>query len=155
MLHRTFPEVKVSATTIRNTYKKNGIKFKFIKRAKKTVDFADPHYLQLFRDMFEAVKVARLKDMKLVWVDEAVFTFNTLGKRAWASKFQSINVNDVDFKVRTTAIIAGISEDGGLEALTMHKKSVTTPDFVAFIEMLSERFHGVGFDLFMDNLRVH
>ncbi len=69
-----------------------------------------------------------------MWVDEAVFTFNTLGKRAWSSKFQSISVKDIDFKV---AIVAAISEDGGLEAITMNKRSVRTPDFEAFIELLS------------------
>jgi hypothetical protein len=137
MLHRKFPEVIVSASTIRNIYSRHGIKFKFIKRGKKIVDFADPHYLHLFKEMYDAVRTTRLKDMKLVWVDEAVFTFNTLGKRAWSSKFQSISVKDIDFKVRTTAIIAAISEDGGLEAITMHKRSVSTPDFVAFIELLS------------------
>ena len=137
MLHRKFPEVIVSASTIRNIYLRHGIKFKFIKRGKKIVDFADPHYLHLFKEMYDAVRTTRLKDMKLVWVDEAVFTFNTLGKMAWSSKFQSISVKDIDFKVRTTAIVAAISEDGGLEAITMHKRSVSTTDFVAFIELLS------------------
>ena len=136
MLHRKFPEVIISASTIRNIYLRHGIKFKFIKRGKKIVYFADPHYLHLFKEMYDAV-TTRLKDMKLVWVDEAVFTFNTLGKRTWSSKFQSISVKDIDLKVKTTAIIAAISEDGDLEAITMHKRSVSTPDFVAFIEILS------------------
>jgi len=155
MFHRAFPEVKVSAWTIRDTYLRNGIKFKFIRRGKKPVDFNDPHYLDLFKEMYEAVRITRLKDMKLVWVDEAVFTFNKLGTRAWSSKYQSVTVKDIDFKIRTTAIIAAISEDDGLEALTMHKRSVSTPDFVDFIEHLSKKFNGRPFAIFMDNLRVH
>ena len=73
------------------------------------LNYSDPHYLHLFKEMYDAVRTTRLKDMKLVWVDEAVFTFNTLGKRAWSSKFKSISVKDIDFKVKTTAIIALIS----------------------------------------------
>jgi hypothetical protein len=40
--------------------------------------------------MYDAVKVTRLRDVKLVWVDEAMFTFNTFSTRAWSSKNQSI-----------------------------------------------------------------
>jgi hypothetical protein len=56
MLHRKFPEVIVSASTIRNIYLRHGIKFKFIKRGKKIVDFADPHYLHLFKEMYRCCK---------------------------------------------------------------------------------------------------
>ena len=46
--------------------------------------------------MFFAVKSARLRDKKLVWIDEAVFTFNTFSKRAWASKYSRIIISDAD-----------------------------------------------------------
>ena len=36
--------------------------------------------------MFDAVNVSRLRDVKLVWEDEAMFTFNTFSTRAWSSK---------------------------------------------------------------------
>ena len=68
------------------TYKRHGIKFKFIKRGKKIIDYSDPHYLNLFTDMHRAVKATRHHDMKLFWVDEAMFTFNTFRKKAWAAK---------------------------------------------------------------------
>ena len=46
--------------------------------------------------MYHAVKSARLRDKKLVWIDEAVFTFNTFRKRAWAGKYSRITISDAD-----------------------------------------------------------
>ena len=36
--------------------------------------------------MYSAVKVTRLRDVKLVWVDEAMFTCNTFSTKAWSAK---------------------------------------------------------------------
>jgi len=36
--------------------------------------------------MYDAVKVTTLRDVKLVWVDEAMFTFNTFSTRASSAK---------------------------------------------------------------------
>ena len=84
MFHRTFPEIKISPTLLKTTYKMCGIKFKFIHRGKKVIDYTNQYYYDLFRDMYDAVKVTRLRDMKLVWFDEAMFTFNNFSTRAWS-----------------------------------------------------------------------
>ena len=76
MFHRTFPEIKISASLLWRTYKQRGVRFKFINRGKKVIDYAIEYYYNLFREMYDAVKVTRLRDVKLVWVDEAMFTFN-------------------------------------------------------------------------------
>jgi hypothetical protein len=73
--------------------------------------------------MYDAVKVTRLRDVKLVWVDEAMFTFNTFSTRAWSAK--------------------------------IHPHSITAKEFIEFVEMLSDKFHGQEFAIFMDNLQVH
>ena len=101
------------------------------------------------------MKATRLSDKKLVWVDEAVFTFNTFRKRAWSGRNDSIRVQDTEARVQTMAFIAAISEDRGLEAWSMHPNAISTPEFVAFVEQLSTLFHGAEFTIFMDNLQVH
>ena len=105
--------------------------------------------------MFEAVRTTRQKDVKLVWVDEAVFTFNTFRTRAWAGPNHCIQVQDADARVQTMAFIAAISEDRGLEAWAMHPNAITKTEFVAFLEQLSARFQGAEFAVFLDNLSVH
>ena len=64
--------------------------------------------------MYDAVKVTRLRDVKLVWVDEAMFTFNTFSTRAWSAKHQSIQVDDADIRIKSMAFIGAISDNGGL-----------------------------------------
>ena len=96
MFHRTFPEIKISASLLHRTYKELGIKYKFIIRGKKIIDYSNQYYFNLFNDMYFAVKSARLRDKKLVWIDEAVFTFNTFRKRAWAGKYSRITISDAD-----------------------------------------------------------
>jgi len=155
MFHRTFPELKISASLLQRTYKQCGVKFKFIHRGKKVIDYTNPYYHNLFREMYDAVKVTRLRDVKLVWVDEAMFTFNTFSTRAWSAKHQSIEVNDADIRIKSMAFLGAISDNGGLEAYTMHAKAITTKEFIEFVEMLSAKFHGQDFAIFMDNLQVH
>ena len=53
------------------------------------------------------------------------------------------------------AFIAAISEDGGLEAWAIHSRSISTEQFVAFIEAISEKYDQQEFAMFMDNLQVH
>jgi transposase len=155
MFHRTFPELKISASLLQRTYKQCGVKFKFIHRGKKVIDYTNQYYHDLFREMYDAVKVSRLRDVKLVWVDEAMFTFNTFSTRAWSAKHQSIEVNDADIRIKSMAFLGAISDNGGLEAYTIHAHAITTKEFVEFVEMLSDKFHGQDFAIFMDNLQVH
>lgn len=105
--------------------------------------------------MYYAVKRTRLRDKKLVWVDEAVFSFNTFNTKAWSAKHSSIKVKDADAKIKTMTLIAGISEDLGLEAFAIHPRSINADNFVAFVRHLSNKFGGQEFSIFMDNLQVH
>ena len=53
------------------------------------------------------------------------------------------------------AFIGAISDNGGLEAYTIHPKAIITVELIEFVEMLSARFLGKEFAIFMDNLQVH
>ena len=63
MFHRTFPEIKISPSLLWRTYKQCGVKFKFIHRGKKVIDYSNQYYYNLFRDMYDAVKVTRHRDV--------------------------------------------------------------------------------------------
>jgi hypothetical protein len=152
MFHRHFPELKVSATLIYRTYKKLGICYKYIQKKKKFIDFTDPIYLDIFRKMHRQLGLARLYELKIVYLDEAIFSHNTFNKRAWSGTYHPISVPENTLKVKTQAIIAAISEDVGLEAYALHPRSIKAEQFIAFLEQLSERFNGQDFAVFMDNL---
>ena len=88
MFHRIFLEIKISQTLLGRTYKSLGIKYKFIKRGKKIIDYSNQYYNNIFDQMYHTVKSTRVRDKKLVWIDEAVFTFNTFSTRAWSGNTQ-------------------------------------------------------------------
>lgn len=52
-------------------------------------------------------------------------------------------------------MIAAVSQDGGLEDYLIYPRSISTPQFIEFINKLSEKFGGQDFSIFMDNLSVH
>jgi transposase len=64
-------------------------------------------------------------------------------------------VKDADAKIKTLALVAAISEDCGLEAFSIYPRSINSENFVAFVQLLSQRFGGQEFAVFMDNLQVH
>jgi transposase len=64
-------------------------------------------------------------------------------------------VNDADIRIKTMAFLGAISDNEGLEAYTIHPNSIATKEFIEFVEMLSDKFHGQEFAIFMDNLQVH
>jgi DDE superfamily endonuclease len=91
----------------------------------------------------------------VVYLDETVFTFSTFRSKGWAHRRDRIKVIDSDLRVQTLALIAAISEDGGLIDFAIHPRAINTEVFVAFVRQLAEKFAGIDFALFLDNLSVH
>ena len=54
--------------------------------------------------------------MKLLFIDEGVFSFNTFNSKAWSSSNSHIIVKEANLRIKSQAFIAAISEDGGLES---------------------------------------
>jgi hypothetical protein len=93
MFHRQFPELKVSASTIERVYRANKVRFKFIRASKKVIDYSDMRYKKLLIECYEQVKRFRDKGVPIVYLDEAIFTFHTIKKRAWYSKLENLKVS--------------------------------------------------------------
>jgi hypothetical protein len=92
---------------------------------------------------------------RVVYLDETVFTYSTFRAKGWAHRRDRIKVNDSDLKVQTLALIAAISEDGGLIDFAIHPRAINTEVFVAFVRQIAEKLAGEDFALFLDNLSVH
>ncbi len=57
--------------------------------------------------------------------------------------------------MQTTAVIAAISEDGGLIDYLVHPRAINTEVFLAFMKQVAQKLDGGDFALFLDNLNVH
>ena len=90
----------MSATTLGRVYSKGKVKFKFIIRIKKEIDNNVPYYRGLFDIMLAELKKVKEKKMKLIFIDEAVFSFNTFSTKAWSSAYTSISVRDANIRIK-------------------------------------------------------
>ena len=84
--------MKISASTIERIYFKGRVKFKFINKIKKVINFNDDYYKNLFVEMYSKLQMVLTQNIKLIYIDEAVFTFNTCKTKAWSAAYQSISV---------------------------------------------------------------
>ena len=112
---------------------KHKIRFKNIKRGKREIDFTESQYASLFHRMRSLLNQMHESKTKVVYLDETMFTFSTFRAKSWAHKRDRIKINDSDLKVQTLALIAAISEDGGLIEYSIHPKAINTESFVAFV----------------------
>ena len=55
----------------------------------------------MFIKMDRLLKLTRLYGDKIVFLDEAVFTFNTFRTKAWSSSYNSISVKESAIKLKT------------------------------------------------------
>lgn len=155
MFHRSYPEAKISPSTLLRLYKAHKISYKKVKRVKPQIDLLAGRYRTLALEMLRLIDEARTKALKVIYVDEAVFTFNTFERKAWSNRGTTITVPEKSLSLGTYAITTAVSRQGGLELSTTCKRSVTREQFVDFVEALSQSQQGQPFALFLDNLRAH
>lgn len=137
MLHRAFPEIKISPSTLSRVYAAHKIRFKQIRRVKPPLDLLSGKPREQALQMLRDLRYAQSRNLKIVFVDEAVFTFNTFQGKAWAPVGENIEVSEKSLSMPTWAIVTGVSTERGIELSITHKRSVATPQFVDFLEQLS------------------
>ena len=105
--------------------------------------------------MIQLLSEVKEQKLPLVFLDEAVFTFNTFNAKAWSAPYASIKVMDYKMRVKTQALISAVSLDEGMVDYSIHHRSIKTEEFKAFMDKLSLKFDRQPFAVFLDNLSVH
>jgi hypothetical protein len=68
-------------------------------------------YKKLLIECYEKVKSLRERGVPIVYLDEAMFTFNTIKKRAWYSKLENLKVAQESRQMKPLALVAAIESD--------------------------------------------
>ena len=68
---------------------------------KKTVNFQNQEYRTLFDKMINLLDQVKQQQLPLVFLDEAIFSFNTFNTKAWSLPYESLAVKDSAIKVKT------------------------------------------------------
>ena len=50
--------------------------------------------------MCELLQMVKRTNMKLLYIDEAVFSFNTMRSKAWSSAYSTIDVHDAKIRMK-------------------------------------------------------
>lgn len=82
----------MSASVLARIYKDHKITFKYIRRIKKVIDFNVEYYRNILFTMSDKLVQAKFESLKIIYCDEAVFTFNTFCKKSWSPPYLNISV---------------------------------------------------------------
>ena len=108
--------MKISTFTLLRVYRQHGISrkgFRFVK----TLSIKDPGgRVGAIRDLKKRVQQAREAGRRLIFTDEAVFTTATLASKGYAHKGENVTIEEKLTSSPALAVVAGVSEVGGLEA---------------------------------------
>lgn len=91
----------------------------------------------------------------IVFVDECMFTFSTLPKKAYAAKGMNVDIDPKDGHSETVALLAGIDAVHGMVYYDIFSRSVDQDKFIKFANGLKEHLGDRPAAIFMDNLAVH
>ena len=91
----------------------------------------------------------------IIYVDEAVATKSTYLKRDWSLLMKTFEIDTTLYSAPTTAFVAGISRENGVECVLYRERSIKTEDFIEFMKMIKRKYPFKKLVLFFDQLSVH
>ena len=92
------------------------------------------------------------KGTKLVFLDEAIFSFNTVSTRTWYSTYSSFKIVESNVRIKSQALLSAVSLEKGMEHFMTNPRSICAVQFIAFLEELSQLFGGREFAIFLETL---
>lgn len=93
--------------------------------------------------------------MRIVFLDEAIFSHSTGPTRAWSANNETIEVDEANFNMKTQALLMVVSEDRGVDHFRLYPRSVANAEYAQFLEELQEINAHQPLAVFMDNMTVH
>ena len=82
-------------------------------------------------------------------------TTSTIPSHEYSVKNTSIDIDKKQYSNKSIAVIAGISENYGVDIVKTFNKSINIPKFKVFLEDLRRRYFLENLCIYLDNLSVH
>ena len=101
------------------------------------------------------MKSAIARKLKIIWVDEIMFTKTTNLSHEWSKRTKNVHVPCEAMGTRYTAVIAAISEGCGFEYIELHDRAIDENLFSAFLYNLHAINKKNKIVVVMDNLGAH
>ena len=101
MLHRRFPEIKLSASSLHRLFKRHKIKFKLINKVKRHINFLDEPFKSLVIGLQRTTDELLKRGYEVLYLDEAIFSFNTFNGRVWSHANTNFEVFEEQTAIKT------------------------------------------------------
>ena len=95
------------------------------------------------------------KGFRVIYTDETMFTKSTIPDREWSHKHKNVYLDIKSLSNQTTAIVAAVSQERGIDLVMTFRDSVNISKYKVFIEELRARYFFDDICLYFDNLAVH
>ena len=122
----------------------------------KTLKYQPPEMraLEITR-MKQEVREAIANGKRIIYTDEAMFTTATMLDRSYAGRHQNVTLEDKLASSPALAVLAGVSQEKGLEAHLMQARSIDSEAFNQYLLSLISGSKPSDFAILADNCRVH
>jgi transposase len=97
----------------------------------------------------------RSRGFRLVFVDETMVTKSTMPTHEWSAVNTRYMVDLSQYGKTSIAVLAGVSQERGVDLAMIFEKSVNIPKFKMWLEELRARHFFDDICIVMDNLAVH
>ena len=94
-------------------------------------------------------------DQTIIYCDEAVFSCGQVRPKVWMAKGTPLIVERKKATFQAVAVVAGITGDGKVRAITTRKGAIDTEAFMDFMVDLRDAMGDAPFHLVLDNLPFH
>jgi hypothetical protein len=111
---REFKDLKISATTLRTIYKEAGVKRKQIRQIKTIPAGTQAKVNRQIRFCRDKLQECVDNNVKIMWLDECMFTRMTLPKLAFMPKYENIEYDQYIFNIPTIAFLGVVSKEDGI-----------------------------------------
>ena len=155
MLHRKFPERRLSMYHLLKVYKQHGIKKKKIR---KTKIITEQHRQRIHEECLVAKRQLaehKAQGYRIIYCDELCTTVSTIPSHAYSLKKQPLKIDLRQFSQRCVATITSFSAEAGMELVMNFDRSVDKPKFISWLKALRQRHPFRRLCLFLDRLSVH
>ena len=142
-------------TTLRRIYRRAHVKRKAVNQEKKASSSAAAMHDEQCRKALEQLKQAEIDGLPVIYLDETVFTRNSLPKIEWSGFKSSLKIDQSAFYSGFRTAIVAVSAELGLVHYESVEQTTNADRFIPFVRALSEKMQAEPFVLYMDNLSVH
>lgn len=149
-----FPK-RLCATTLRRIYIKYKISRKTVRQLKPVPVRGAANYQNWKEELLKEIEKARSQQRKIVYVDETFFSKKTVLYKAYSHRFTNLAVDQEKVYLNYHIVIAGVSEEKGVENLSIEDSAINQHGFKAFLRKLRRLNGKQKLAVFMDNLKSH